>query len=809
MSWPGSDPFYSYNSADGNARRAHYGFNWVPYFVVDGGDHSALNENQDVSQWGAAVLAQAALTSPLSISATGDMNYQGEGYIDVTLTPEAGVDGDYIIQVVLVEDGIYFMGSNGYPNHEAVMRHMFPTPEGTPISLQAGVEVTETISVEITQGFNVANCRLVVFVEAADQSILNTATFNLVELTPVNVPYLQTVSGSIQVIDENDDGKLNPGESTNYAVTITNLCEWSTATGITGYLSSSDPYVTITDSVGSYDLLVACDMGANNADMFAFSVSEDAPVIYDMEFSLRLTANQDGEVPYETTLPLSVTMDMFQNHFPVATLDGIVGGSAVLDLDGDASLEVIVGGLDSLLHVFGVDGLDIDGFPFVSTGKITSAPAVGDIDNDGDLEIVFTTLGGGIYVVESDGSGAMVAQATGQILGTSAIADLDNDGDLEIVTTGTAYDITVIHHDGTALAGYPKILDGERMEGAAAIADLDGDGFNDIIVGTNGDFIHAYDASGNSLAGFPVNLAADIRTAPVVTDLTGDGTLEIIAGSLSGTMHALSSSGTVLWSHQQVPIPVLSGHSVFDYNQDGLMETAYVLPDGRVSVIDHAGNMMEGWPQTLATTCYSQPVIGDVDGDDIPEIILGDDSDVLYAFHIDGTLLPHYPMAQGERVHAAATVADLDLDGNMEILVGTDAGLNVVDMPALSEAGPFWVTSRGNYQRTGYFPNNIVSSYSQSILPETLTLKQNFPNPFNPTTTIEFGIPGSSMTNLTIFDLLGNEVTRLIDKNLSAGNYSLVWQGVDHSGNQVAAGVYFARIKSGGEEQLIKMMLLK
>ena len=802
MSWPGSDPFYSYNSADGNARRAHYGFNWVPYFVVDGGDHATLNENQDVSQWGAAVLAQAAITSPLAISATGDMNYQGEGYIDVTLTPEAGADGDYTIQVVLVEDGIYFMGSNGYPNHEAVMRHIFPTPAGTPVNLVAGVEMTETISVQIPQDFVIDNCRLVVFVEAADQSILNTATFDLVELTPINIPYIQTLSTNIDLFDDNADNKLNPGESANYYIEIENNCGWLEATGITGYLSSTDPLITISDSVGVFSSLLPCSTTSNEIDKFTFTVSAEAPRVSEFEFNLRLVANQDSETPYETNQIVTVTIDMFQNNFPISYTGGVVSGSAVLDLDGDGTQEVIFGGIDSLLHVITVSGSELSGFPYVSNGKITSAPAVGDVDNDGDLEIVFTTLGGSIYVVESNGSGELIAQAAGLILGTPAVDDMDNDGDLEIVTTGTAYDITAVHHDGTALTGYPKILDGERMEGAAAIADLNGDGFNDIIVGTTGDFIHAYDASGNSLTGFPVDLSADIKTAPVVTDLTGDGTLEIIAGQLGGMIYALSNTGAILWNHQLVGIPVLTGHSVFDYDQDGLMETVYILPDGRVSVLDHAGNMLEGWPQTLATTCYSQPVIADIDGDDVPEIILGDDSDLLYAFHIDGTLLPNYPMLQGDRVHCAATVADLDLDGNVEIVVGTDAGLSVVDMPAISEAGPFWYTSRGDYQRTGYFPNPIASSYSQSILPEFLTLKQNYPNPFNPSTTIEFGIPNSAVTDITVFDILGNEVTRLIDGHLSAGNYSLVWKGVDHAGNQVAAGMYFARIQTAGEEQI-------
>ena len=366
-----------------------------------------------------------------------------------------------------------------------------------------------------------------------------------------------------------------------------------------------------------------------------------------------------------------------------------------------------------------------------------------------------------------------------------------------------------IHHDGSALAGFPVIIEGERMEGAAGIADINGDGSKDIIVGTKGDFLHVFDASGNSLAGFPVDLGRDIKTPPVITDLTGDGILEIITGQRSGFVYALSNTGAVLWNHQLAAVPILTAPAVFDYNQDGLMETVYVLPDGRVSVLDHAGNMLDGWPQVLGTTCYSSPIVADLDGDDIPEIVLGDDLNNLYAFHIDGTLLPNYPIVQGSRVHCAATIADLDLDGNLEIIVGTDAGLSIVDMPQDSDVGPNWYTSRGNYKRTGYFPNNIASSIEAPIVPEVLTLSQNYPNPFNPATTIEFGIPEASETSLSIFDVQGHEVTRLLEGNLSPGSYSLVWNSLDHGGNSVAAGVYFARIQTSGGEEVIKMTLIK
>lgn len=810
MSWPGSDPYYSYNQDQANIRRQAHSVIWVPWMGIDGADD--LNtETSSVDDWEDRILSQSIVTAPLGLSITGSIDYQTAGTCEITLEPETGINGDYTMHVALVEDSLYYMGSNGYPDHHGVMRRMYPSAYGTTITLSENVTSVEMVTIEMPLDFEVSleNCRIVVFVQDSTNAVLNAATMNLTDITPLNIPFLSITSGSSEVIDTNDDGKLNPGESANLSVTVANRCEWSEAEGLTGYLTSSSPYVTIMDSIGTFANIPGCNAASNEMDKFTFAVSDDAPRVNELDFTVRLVSNQSAGVPYETLESVSVTMDMYQVHFPTAIENGVVSGSAVIDLDADGQQEIVFGGMDSMLHVLTLDGNEFQGFPFAVDSKITSAPAIGDVDNDGELEIVATTIDGGIYVIQTDGSGELVAQAEDNILATPAIDDLDGDGDMEIVTAGFGYDLMAIHHDGSALTGYPIIIDGERMEGAAAIADLDGDGSKDIIVGTKGDYMHVYDVNGNSLPGFPVDLGRDVKTAPVITDLTGDGSLEIITGQRSGIVYALSSDGIILWNHQLASVPILNPPAVFDYNQDGLMETAYVLPDGRLSVLDYAGNMMAGWPQSMALTAFSSPTIADLDGDGVPEIILGDDSNDLYAYHIDGTLMENFPMTMDARVHCSATVADLDLDGNLEIILGTDASLTVVDMPDDSAIPNTWFTSRGNYQRTGYFPNDLVGVSDMNQLPKQVYLDQNYPNPFNPSTTIKFGLSEAGPTRLDIFDVQGRKVTSLMNAHVAAGNYALQWNGMDAAGGLVATGIYFARLEAGENENIIKLMFIK
>ena len=112
-------------------------------------------------------------------------------------------------------------------------------------------------------------------------------------------------------------------------------------------------------------------------------------------------------------------------------------------------------------------------------------------------------------------------------------------------------------------------------------------------------------------------------------------------------------------------------------------------------------------------------------------------------------------------------------------------------------------------------PNAVaipVKGATNPNLPTSFTLDQNYPNPFNPETTIDFAINANNAyktAKLTIYNLLGERVTTLLDKPLPAGNYSFRWKGTNDKGESVASGVYFYRLTVGDQAQSKKMVLLK
>ena len=141
----------------------------------------------------------------------------------------------------------------------------------------------------------------------------------------------------------------------------------------------------------------------------------------------------------------------------------------------------------------------------------------------------------------------------------------------------------------------------------------------------------------------------------------------------------------------------------------------------------------------------------------------------------------------------------------------------------------------GHYQRSGCFALNVDAEDNYIYIADGLTGVQiynnlliqvsadeenvilqkiqtwNYPNPFNPTTTISFSLTAeiAEDTELTIYNLKGQKVKQLVNEVLSSGKHSVVWNGKDDNGKQAASGIYFYKIKAGPYSHSKKMILLK
>ncbi len=146
-----------------------------------------------------------------------------------------------------------------------------------------------------------------------------------------------------------------------------------------------------------------------------------------------------------------------------------------------------------------------------------------------------------------------------------------------------------------------------------------------------------------------------------------------------------------------------------------------------------------------------------------------------------------------------------------------DGGLNwdFVDIP--NNFVPRAITKIGEYIIvTGddglIMFNRIPCSINENIIVSDFNLFQNYPNPFNPTTTIKYTIPhvetrhASSLQNVTlkVYDVLGNEIITLVNKERTAGEYE-----VKLDGSKLSCGIYFYRLQTGSFSEVGKMILMK
>jgi len=106
---------------------------------------------------------------------------------------------------------------------------------------------------------------------------------------------------------------------------------------------------------------------------------------------------------------------------------------------------------------------------------------------------------------------------------------------------------------------------------------------------------------------------------------------------------------------------------------------------------------------------------------------------------------------------------------------------------------------------TYYYKSNFIpSSVSEQNIIPTFQLYQNFPNPFNPVTTIKYDVPKPGNIELIIYDILGRKVTTLVDKRKQSGRYEVVWDA-----SNAASGIYFYQLRKGNFVDTKKMILLK
>lgn len=461
---------------------------------------------------------------------------------------------------------------------------------------------------------------------------------------------------------------------------------------------------------------------------------------------------------------------------------------------------------------------ELPGWPQPTAGDVLVTPRVGDIDNDGDMEVLACDSQGYVYAWNHDGIPVAGWPIGVQSMLTcpTALGDLDNDGDLEIVVpTANGNRVYAWHHDGTPVSGWPVIAGGGGGSAscAATIEDLDGDGYRDVIVGSISSHVYAWDRFGVSLPGWPQPTQDLVWCrAPAVADIDDDGDLEVVVGDMAAKVYIWHHDGSTAagWPIQTGggsggvrPAPVLA-----DIDGDNDLEIfACSWADHRVNAWHHDGAPVSGWPVTIPGSygMVATPAVGgldgspgleivvatysnayiqalhvdgtvlpgwpihmsgysinssfamaDVDGDGDQEILIGSQDNNLYAWHHDGSVVEGFPLPTGDSIVSSPTAADVDLDGDMELTIGSyDNLVHIWDLEsAYAELDIEWTTQFHDNRHTNlYVPRgpSAVAFDSRRAAPvgNRIALRLT-PNPFRGETVLHYDMGAADQTAATM-----------------------------------------------------------
>ena len=323
----------------------------------------------------------------------------------------------------------------------------------------------------------------------------------------------------------------------------------------------------------------------------------------------------------------------------VRTIDVDLGGAiqatpTLVNVDGDATLEVLVGTLRRVPGASGVRIYDVAtnppaivfdeaSSPQSNDAGFIGSPVFGDVNGDGQGDVVASGLDQRIHAWRLDGNylPGFPRFINDTSLSTPALADIDGDGRREIVVGADmdagqplpagGYLWAVNGEDASTVNGYPLGLSTEVLWSSPAVGDLDADGDLDIVIGTGRNFgtvdrtrLYAIDARTRAaLPGWPKVLDHDTMPSPALANLDGDAQLEVVASTSSGRLYALEHDGGQRWTTcgrsaaaASCPngreVAVLASPVVGDVDGDGALEVAYA-GEGELVVLDAGSGRIE------------------------------------------------------------------------------------------------------------------------------------------------------------------------------------------------------------------------
>ncbi|MGQ9489723.1 MAG: FG-GAP repeat domain-containing protein [Anaerolineae bacterium] len=270
------------------------------------------------------------------------------------------------------------------------------------------------------------------------------------------------------------------------------------------------------------------------------------------------------------------------------------------------------------------------------------------------------------------GPGHLFRPTAGPVIASPLVADLDRDGSLDIAVgswDGYFYVTDVGLRDRP---GWPRYSPKGFFSSPAA-ADVDGDDRLELFVGSEAGRLFGWRADGSNLPGWPVNLRHRLWASPTI--LPGNRIAILVAWQ----MFVLDARGRPVRGWPQPALgwgdatAATDGHIIAVATlTEGVPPTWLGLPDrGAVHAWRMDGTALPGFPVRLSKDADSSPALADLNGDGENDIVVGDDAGLVHVLDQRGRPLPGWPQQTDSLVEASPAIGDLDGDGSPDVVVGS------------------------------------------------------------------------------------------------------------------------------------------
>lgn len=514
------------------------------------------------------------------------------------------------------------------------------------------------------------------------------------------------------------------------------------------------------------------------------------------------------------------------------------------------------------------------GFPLGLWAAPVSPPALAEIDGGGDLEIVFGDALNQIQVIRSDGSsppGWPVDVGVPLSDGPVAIGDLNGDGVPTIVVGGTDGKAYAFDPSGHLLPGWPSAITPPGHDCYVSIGALGGTEPRTVVCAAN-HYVTFRNQSGNAppgAVGWTISASDEFRAPVAIGDIDDDGVAEIVAG-IGGKVVAVPMFVTSLEFTTTLPSALSDAVTLGDLDLDGDLEILCPAANGVLYALDHTGAPLGGnfpfstgasYPltsaalaQCLGTTApeiafgeqrwtvhmlsfdglevagypvhtgygwnlWGAPILGRVDGSS-SDLLVGARDKNCWAWNNLGALIGGWPEDAGGFVQQSPAMADIDMDGSVEVVFVSDTQLLVIDInQPEATANRTWPMYGHDPQRTGCSdcPEHLppASTPDEEIhgSVSAVRLEQPWPNPARGDLAFEFAIPSRAVASLDILDLTGRRICTIHREETEPGLKIIHWPAAGRGGVPLANGQYLARLTVEGpgirETRIRKFTLLR